>query len=215
MTTSKNTNKPKAAPKKKAVPKKKKAAPKKKAASKKTTTTTTTTTTTPTSTTTEPVVEVKLEATKESGLGYFDKLVADVTQEISTLRENKIKGERVRNLRTLVKNLKSLKGKTSRVIGKKTTKRRSNGNSGFLKPVGISKEMAEFTGWVQAELKSRVDVTKFICNYIKDNNLQNPSDRRQINADKKLTKLLRIKKGDPPLTYYRIQSYMKPHFTSV
>ena len=153
MTTSKNTNKPKAAPKKKAVPKKKKAAPKKKAASKKTTTTTTTTT--PTSTTTEPVVEVKLEATKESVLGYFDKLVADVTQEISTLRENKIKGERVRNLRTLVKNLKSLKGKTSRVIGKKTTKRRSNGNSGFLKPAGISKEMAEFTGWVQADRPSQ------------------------------------------------------------
>jgi chromatin remodeling complex protein RSC6 len=92
--------------------------------------------------------------------------------------------------------------------------RKNNTNSGFLKPVKISKEMAKFTGWEANELRSRVDVTKMICDYIKKNNLQNPSDRRQIMADTKLSKLLNYdsKKDTEPLTYYRIQSFMKPHF---
>ena len=73
--------------------------------------------------------------------------------------------------------------------------------------------MAQFTGWNQKDLKSRVDVTKYICNYIKDNDLQNPSDRRQILADSKLSKLLKYdSKTSDPLTYYKIQTYMKPHF---
>jgi chromatin remodeling complex protein RSC6 len=76
--------------------------------------------------------------------------------------------------------------------------------------------MAKFTGWNHDELKSRVDVTKYICKYIRDNNLQNPEDRRQIIADKKLAKLLDFnpEKDDKPLTYYRIQTYMKKHFTN-
>ena len=78
----------------------------------------------------------------------------------------------------------------------------------------ISKEMAKFTGWNPTELKSRVDVTKYICKYIRDNNLQNPDDRRQIVADPKLSKLLEYdsKKEEKPLTYYRIQTFMKKHF---
>ena len=90
----------------------------------------------------------------------------------------------------------------------------NNSNSGFLKPVQISKEMAKFTGWDASQLKSRVDVTKFLCNYIKENDLQNPKDRRQILADSKLSKLLKYdsKKETNPLTYFRIQSCLKEHF---
>ena len=74
--------------------------------------------------------------------------------------------------------------------------------------------MAKFTGWNVDEPKSRVDITKYICSYIKDNNLQNPEDRRQILADSKLSKLLRYdpKKETEPLTYFRIQSCLKSHF---
>ena len=159
-------------------------------------------------------VPVKLLATKESVVFHFEKLVLDVQNHIESLKANKVRGEPMKFTRKLLKNLKNLKSKTVRVVGKKKTTRRSNGNSGFLKPVAISSAMAKFTGWSQSELKSRVDVTKYICKYIKENDLQNPKDRRQILADSKLTKLLGIKKDDPPLTYYRIQSYMKPHFST-
>ena len=104
-----------------------------------------------------------------------------------------------------------MKQKPSKI--KKLTER-NNTNSGFLKPVSISKEMSTFAGWKPDELHSRVDVTKYICNYIKENNLQNPDDKRQITPDAKLKKLLNytVKDGEPPLKYYSLQTYLKQHF---
>jgi chromatin remodeling complex protein RSC6 len=76
--------------------------------------------------------------------------------------------------------------------------------------------MAKFTGWDQSELRSRVEVTKFICNYVKENNLQNPTDKRQIVSDKKLSKLLDYNsKEEKPLTYFYLQTKLKSHFEKV
>jgi chromatin remodeling complex protein RSC6 len=110
-----------------------------------------------------------------------------------------------------------LKNHALRVSKKKVTTRRNNTNSGFLKPVQISKELAKFTGWDQNELRSRVDVTKYICNYIKEKNLQDPADKRNIRVedDGNLKKLLKYDgKDKKPLTYYRLQTYLKGHFNS-
>jgi hypothetical protein len=67
------------------------------------------------------------------------------------------------------------------------------------------------------DLKSRVDVTKFLCNYIRENNLQNPTDKRQIVPDAKLSKLIKYdsKKESEPLRYYSLQKFLKPHFMKV
>lgn len=155
--------------------------------------------------------------TKESVLTEFDELIAVVQEEIDRLRESSGKQKGVKFLRSLNKRIKTLRGHSVRVMKQKQkTNRKNNTNSGFLKPVQISKEMAKFTGWDPNELRSRVDVTKYICNYIHENNLQNPDDRRQILADKKLAKLLEYdsKSDEKPLTYYRIQTYMKKHFSN-
>jgi len=155
--------------------------------------------------------------TKETVAVEFDELVALVQKEIERLRESSGKQKGIKFLRSLNKSIKTLRGHSVRVMKQKQkTNRKNNTNSGFLKPVQISKEMAKFTGWDHSELRSRVDVTKYICNYIRENNLQNPDDRRQILVDKKLAKLLEYdsKSDDKPLTYYRIQSYMKKHFSN-
>jgi chromatin remodeling complex protein RSC6 len=58
-------------------------------------------------------------------------------------------------------------------------------------------------------------VTKFICNYIKEKDLQDPADRRNIRVeqDPSLKKLLSFDgKDKKPLTYYTLQSYLKGHF---
>jgi upstream activation factor subunit UAF30 len=155
--------------------------------------------------------------TKESVVEGFDDLVSVIEQEIARLRESPGKVKGVKFLRYLGKSVKSLRGHSVRVMKQKQkTNRKNNTNSGFLKPVQISEDMAKFTGWNHDDLKSRVDVTKYICKYIRDNDLQNPEDRRQILADKKLSKLLEYStdSDDKPLTYYRIQTYMKKHFTN-
>lgn len=155
--------------------------------------------------------------TKESVLEGFDELITVIDEEIGRLRESSQKAKGVKFLRSLGKRVKTLRGQSVRVMKQKQkTNRKNNTNSGFLKPVQISKDMAKFTGWNHDDLKSRVDVTKYICNYIRENNLQNPEDRRQILADKKLAKLLDYdtSSDSKPLTYYRIQTYMKKHFTN-
>lgn len=147
----------------------------------------------------------------------FDELINGLDEEIKKLRESTAKSKGVKFLRTLNKRLKVLKNHALRVSKKKVTTRRNNTNSGFLKPVHISKELAKFTGWGQNELRSRVDVTKYICNYIKEKNLQDPADKRNIRVedDGNLKKLLKYDgKDKKPLTYYRLQTYLKGHFNS-
>lgn len=163
----------------------------------------------------ESTKKTRSAPTRESVSKGFDELVSVIEEEISKLRETQGKSKGVKFLRSLGKRVKTIRGQSLRVMKQKhRSVRKNNTNSGFLKPVQISKEMAKFTGWDPETLRSRVDVTKYICNYIRENNLQNPSDRREIVADSKLSKLLNYdaKKSSDPLTYYRIQSYIKPHF---
>jgi upstream activation factor subunit UAF30 len=172
----------------------------------------------------EPVVEEQKEEvktnkrvvhTKESVTVEFDELIEFINKTIKNVRESDGKVTGVKNLRTIGRNLKALKRHSLSCMKNKKKVKRNNANSGFLKPVNISKEMVKFTGWKEGELKSRVDVTKYICNYIKENNLQNPEDRRQILVDKKLGKLLDYDSSkEEPLTYYKIQTHIKKHFSN-
>jgi chromatin remodeling complex protein RSC6 len=80
-----------------------------------------------------------------------------------------------------------------------------------MKPVRISNEMASFTKWDPSQLYSRVDVTKFLCAYIKTNQLQNPEDRRKIVCDEKLSSLLKLD-SNYSLTYPGLQQHIQQHF---
>ena len=93
-------------------------------------------------------------------------------------------------------------------------KRRTNGNrqpSGFVKPTRISDELAEFLGKTVGTEMARTVVSKEINSYIRANKLQDPANGRKINPDLKLSKLLKINKGEE-LTYFNLQKYMKHHF---
>ena len=82
------------------------------------------------------------------------------------------------------------------------------------KPVPISDELADFLGLTKGEMYSRQSVTQGINKYVKDNELQNPENRRYIllesEAGQKLKTLLRD--PDQPLTFFNIQRYLKDHY---
>jgi chromatin remodeling complex protein RSC6 len=150
--------------------------------------------------------------TRETVLTTFDSIIEMINDEIKELNENSSKNTNIKFLRLLNKNVKALRAQSSRVMKQKNfTPRQNNHNSGFQKPVKISNELSKFTGWPQDELRSRVDVTKYICDYIASNKLQNPEDKRQIWPDAKLQKLLGFNpaKAEKPLYYYGIQTYLK------
>jgi chromatin remodeling complex protein RSC6 len=120
-----------------------------------------------------------------------------------------------RFLKVLEKGLRKV-----RVHVQKIGKNRSNAQSapgvqsGFQKPVRISDAVAQFTGWDSNEPRARVEVTNFVCDYIKQHNLQSPDDRRVILADQRLTQLLDYQfERDGNLTYATIQKLLAKHYT--
>ena len=85
------------------------------------------------------------------------------------------------------------------------------------KPVPITEELAIFLGISTGEMFSRQFITQSINKYVKDNDLQNPENRRYIllesEAGLKLKALLRD--PDQPLTFFNIQRYLKVHYPKV
>jgi len=84
--------------------------------------------------------------------------------------------------------------------------------SGFVKPTRISDELASFLGKDKGTEMARTEVTRDINKYIRTNGLQDKTNGRNINPDRKLFALLKIKSGEE-LTYFNIQNYMKKHFS--
>lgn len=93
-------------------------------------------------------------------------------------------------------------------------RRMSDTLSGIQKPGRLSPEMYKFTGFDPLKEYSRVDVTKYICNYIKEKDLQDPTDKRQILIERD-SELMHVLHFDPvtdkKLTYPLIQKYIKVH----
>ena len=120
----------------------------------------------------------------------------------------------IASIRSEVNELKRQHARELRAANKANKRRKTNVNrapSGFVKPTLISNELAGFLGKPEGSEMARTDVTREINKYIRTNNLQDKENGRKIIPDKKLTSLLKLKKGDE-LTYFNLQRYMSPHF---
>ena len=83
--------------------------------------------------------------------------------------------------------------------------------SGFAKPSLISTQLCQFLNKPEGTEMARTEVTKFLTQYIKDNQLQDESNRRKIIPNKSLQTLLNVTSTDE-VTYFNLQKYMKVHF---
>ena len=136
----------------------------------------------------------------------------------------------------------SKKNKKKKIVKDFTKPRRS---TGFAEPVIVSDELYTFltktkatmkdpkfvpssqeehNNWPRIPVKSgvpvaRTDVTSHISKYIKDNNLQNPQERREIIPDAALRKIFSDPVEDSKTdaskkvyTYLKLQKYVNHHF---
>ena len=145
--------------------------------------------------------------------------VADAPQASNDFSSFSSKLQQVSALLSALKvEFRTLERKASRELKTATKagakRKRKTGNrspSGFVKPTLISAELATFLGKTQGTEMARTEVTREINAYIRANSLQDKTNGRKINADSKLSSLLKLK-TDEELTYFNLQRYMSPHF---
>jgi upstream activation factor subunit UAF30 len=175
----------------------------------------------------EDVEKKRRKVDKDTVNTDFETVLTRIAEEVAKIKASGDKVRGIKAWKTVNKLVKQLQHDTNKVTKFKTSTRKANNTSGFLKPVKISDEMAVFTNWDKNKTYSRTDVTRFICNYIKEKALNDQNDKRNINCDAKLKKLLKYDPADPklpkdektgktlPLTYFRLQQYLKHHFIKV
>ena len=147
-------------------------------------------------------MEEVLENTKL--VDQFTTIMSTITavkSQISAL-QNQIRGLE-KGVKREVKNLK-----------KEATRTKPKGNrkpSGFAKPTKISDELCQFMNKNNGAKVARTEVTQYLIGYIKENNLQHPDNRKVIDPNDDLKKLLGVKDSDE-VTYFNLQRYMNQHF---
>jgi upstream activation factor subunit UAF30 len=124
-------------------------------------------------------------------------------------------GSMISTLKSEYRVLEKKWSKELKMAQKQSSKRkRKAGNrapSGFVKPTGISDELAKFLEKPVGSEMARTEVTRDINKYIRTNGLQDKENGRKIIPDTKLAALLKLSKTDE-LTYFNLQRYMSPHF---
>ncbi len=160
----------------------------------------------------------------------MEKTVVDpVSTEVSFTEDFTVLLNQLKTVQSMLRDLTAHATKLERRVAKesKLLQKKANGKvkrakdpnkapSGFSKPGPVSKELLTFlkdqkVTMTDDHMIARTDVTKAISEYCRTKGLQDQKDKRKLNADKTLTKLLRLKKGDE-LTFFNLQKFMKIHF---
>lgn len=138
------------------------------------------------------------------------------------LNENVVQvlADKIGNLAVIIKDIQaSLKPVLKehdklRKIVERIQKKRDNARkspSGFAKPNKISDELCDFIGVPHGTEKSRTDITRYINAYVKEHNLNKPTNRRIILPDEKLKKILKINNNEE-VTFFILQRLISHHF---
>lgn len=84
--------------------------------------------------------------------------------------------------------------------------------SGFAKPSLVTNKLCDFMNRPLGTEIARTEVNKYLISYIKENNLQDETNKTVIIPDNKLKELLDIDDTSTTLTFFTIQKHMNKHF---
>jgi chromatin remodeling complex protein RSC6 len=89
-----------------------------------------------------------------------------------------------------------------------TTTTEKKTNPALMRPMRPSQELAEIVG---SEPLARTEITKRIWDYIKEHNLQNPANKREIIADEKLERVF----GTRTVTMFEMTKLISKHLSNL
>jgi upstream activation factor subunit UAF30 len=163
----------------------------------------------------EPVAEDSKTLSSEAILTAVDAKIQQVSSILASLKnDSKALRKQIAQDKKATEKLakKSAKKKRAVVEGEEAKPR----NSGFMRPVKISDELASFLGKATGTVMGRQDANDEIRKYVSTNNLKETEKGkgRNINPDAKLSALLKLPANEQ-LTYFNLQKYMKPHFIKI
>ena len=164
-------------------------------------------------------VEVKADENKSLSSDAIHTAVDAKIQQVSSIlaslkNDSKVLRRQIAADKKVADKLAKKSAKKKRVVaeGEEVKPR----NSGFMRPVRISDELASFLGKAAGTVMGRQDANDEIRQYVSLHNLKETEKGkgRNINPDDKLSALLKLPK-DEQLTYFNLQKYMKPHFIRI
>jgi upstream activation factor subunit UAF30 len=167
-----------------------------------------------------PVVDEKVDETKtlssDAILTSVDAKIQQISSILTSLKNDS------KSLRKQIAQDKKVADKLAKKSAKKKRAAPVDGeevkprNSGFMRPVKISDELASFLGKTVGTVMGRQDANDEIRQYVALHNLKETEKGkgRNINPDAKLSSLLKLPAGEQ-LTYFNLQKYMKPHFIRI
>ena len=165
-----------------------------------------------------PVVAESKEVSKDAAVGEVagedkdssgDNVIQVLTEKLTALTT--LNKEIQVALRQVAKSYDKLHKIVDKIQKKRDNARKSP--SGFAKPNKISDELCDFIGVPRGTEKSRTDITRYINSYVKEHNLNKPTNRRIILPDDKLKAILNVKEGEE-VTFFILQRLISHHFPS-
>ena len=165
-----------------------------------------------------PVVVAKVDDTSVPSTSSEEVVSEDKTADVENVVQ--LLADKIGGLALLIKDIQSslkpvLKEHDKlRKIVERIQKKRDNARkspSGFAKPNKISDELCDFINVPHGTEKSRTDITRYINAYVKEHNLNKPTNRRIILPDDKLKNILKIN-NDEEVTFFILQRLISHHF---
>ena len=161
---------------------------------------------TPTPATTPVVVVAPIE--EDSFQVKFDALTTDLASIAAIIKNLQLSTKVMLKEYNKAQKNGNKRGRKNGVPGVKRTP------SGFAKPTLLSDDLCDFLGIAHGSERARMDVTRLLNAYIKEHNLQDPTDKRKIIPDAKINGIMNLKPGDN-LSYFNMQTFIKHHFIKV
>jgi hypothetical protein len=159
---------------------------------------------------TETTTEQSVEQSENNDSESIVKEYSVLTQEIDTLLKTLLDSQRsLKNIKkdldkSHLRELKNVRKKKKSDNGVKSNKE----PSGFNKPALVPDEFCKQPwGCEPGQLIPRTQLTKMVYDYIKDNGLQDPADKRIIHPDKNVKTLFHLESGQD-LEFKTFQTFM-------